>query len=44
MEPEIELAFVLGKPLKGPGVGLLEVLRATEFVVPASLSRARAAR
>ena len=31
---EIELAFVLGKPLKGPGVGLLEVLRATEFVVP----------
>ncbi len=32
---EIELAFVLGKPLKGPGVGLLEVLRATEYVVPA---------
>ncbi len=32
---EIELAFVLGKPLKGPGVGLTEVLRATEYVVPA---------
>src|SRR5215471_11431607 len=26
---EIELAFILGKPLKGPGVGLPEVLRAT---------------
>ena len=32
---EIELAFILGKPLKGPGVGLAEVLRATEYVVPA---------
>src|SRR3984893_905901 len=32
---EIELAFVLGKPLKGPGVGLPAVLRATEYVVPA---------
>jgi len=32
---EIELAFILGKPLKGPGVGLPEVLRATEYVVPA---------
>jgi 2-oxo-hept-3-ene-1,7-dioate hydratase len=32
---EIELAFVLGQPLKGPGVGLLDVLRATEYVVPA---------
>lgn len=31
---EIELAFVLGKPLKGPGVGLLDALRATEYVVP----------
>ena len=31
---EIELAFVLGKPLKGPGVGLTDVLRATEYVVP----------
>ncbi len=32
---EIELAFILGKALKGPGVGLPEVLRATEYVVPA---------
>lgn len=31
---EPELAFVLGKPLKGPGVNLLDVLRATEYVVP----------
>src|SRR5256714_11560333 len=32
---EIELAFVLGQPLKGPGVGLTDVLRATEYVIPA---------
>ncbi len=32
---EPELAFVLGKPLKGPNIGLLDVLRATEYVVPA---------
>jgi 2-oxo-hept-3-ene-1,7-dioate hydratase len=32
---EIELAFVLGKSLKGPGIGLPDVLRATEYVVPA---------
>jgi 2-oxo-hept-3-ene-1,7-dioate hydratase len=32
---EVELAFVLGKPLKGPGVTLTDVLRATEYVVPA---------
>jgi 2-oxo-hept-3-ene-1,7-dioate hydratase len=32
---EVELAFVLGKSLKGPGIGLLDVLRATEYVVPA---------
>jgi 2-oxo-hept-3-ene-1,7-dioate hydratase len=32
---EVELAFILGKRLKGPGVGLPEVLRATEYVVPA---------
>ena len=32
---EIELAFVLGRDLKGPGVGLTDVLRATEYVVPA---------
>ena len=32
---EIELAFVLGRQLKGPGIGLPDVLRATEYVVPA---------
>ncbi len=32
---EVELAFILGKPLKGPGVTLFDVLRATEYVVPA---------
>ena len=32
---EVELAFVLGKPLKGPGVSLFDVLSATEFVTPA---------
>ena len=32
---EVELAFIMGKPLKGPGVGLTDVLRATEYVVPA---------
>jgi 2-oxo-hept-3-ene-1,7-dioate hydratase len=32
---EVELAFVLGKSLKGPGVTLPDVLRATEYVVPA---------
>ena len=32
---EIELAFVLGKRLMGPGVLLTDVLAATEYVVPA---------
>jgi 2-oxo-hept-3-ene-1,7-dioate hydratase len=32
---EVELAFVLGQPLKGPGVTVFDVLRAAEFVVPA---------
>ena len=32
---EVELAFVLGRKLRGPGVGLTDVLRATEYVVPA---------
>src|SRR5712675_1583602 len=32
---EVELAFILGDALKGPGVGLTDVLRATEYVVPA---------
>ncbi|MGH8698176.1 MAG: 2-keto-4-pentenoate hydratase, partial [Burkholderiales bacterium] len=31
---EMELGFVLGGRLKGPGVGLLDVMRATEWVVP----------
>jgi 2-oxo-hept-3-ene-1,7-dioate hydratase len=32
---EIELVFVLNRPLKGPGIGMMEVMRATEYVVPA---------
>jgi 2-oxo-hept-3-ene-1,7-dioate hydratase len=32
---EVELAFVLGKPLKGPGITLFDVLAATEYVTPA---------
>ena len=32
---EVELAFVMGKRLEGPGVGLADVLRATEYVIPA---------
>jgi len=32
---EVELAFVLARPLKGPGIGLVDVLRATEYVLPA---------
>lgn len=32
---EVELAFVLGKPLKGPGVTIFDVLAATEYVTPA---------
>ena len=32
---EVELAFVLGKPLEGPGVTLFDVLSATEYVSPA---------
>ena len=32
---EIELAFIIGKPLRGPGITLPDVLRATEYVVPA---------
>lgn len=31
---ELELTFVLGQPLKGPGIGLLDVMRATEYVIP----------
>jgi 2-oxo-hept-3-ene-1,7-dioate hydratase len=32
---EVELAFVLGKDLKGPDCTLVDVLRATDYVVPA---------
>jgi len=32
---EVELAFVLGRPLKGPHVNLFDVLSATEYVTPA---------
>lgn len=32
---EVELAFVLGQDLEGPGCRIHDVMRATEFVVPA---------
>lgn len=32
---EVELAFILNKPLQGPGITLFDVLRATEYVTPA---------
>ena len=32
---EVELAFVLGKPLQGPGCTIFDVLSATEYVTPA---------
>ena len=32
---EVETAFVLGRALAGPGVSVVDVLRATEFVLPA---------
>jgi len=32
---EVELAFILGKSLRGPGVTLFDVLSATEYVSPA---------
>jgi 2-oxo-hept-3-ene-1,7-dioate hydratase len=32
---EVELAFILGKPLSGPGVTLDDVLGATEYITPA---------
>ena len=31
---EIEVAFVLGAPLRGPGVNVADVLRATEYLLP----------
>ena len=32
---EVELAFVLGKRLQGPGITIFDVLAATDYVVPA---------
>jgi 2-keto-4-pentenoate hydratase len=32
---EVEVAFVLGRSLHGPGVTVADVLRATEFILPA---------
>jgi 2-oxo-hept-3-ene-1,7-dioate hydratase len=32
---EVEFAFILARPLKGPGVTLFDVLNATDYVVPA---------
>ncbi len=32
---EVEFAFILGHRLQGPGVSLFDVLRATDYVVPA---------
>jgi 2-oxo-hept-3-ene-1,7-dioate hydratase len=32
---EVELAFVLGKPLSGPACSIFDVLDATEYVIPA---------
>ncbi|MFA7438857.1 2-oxo-hept-4-ene-1,7-dioate hydratase [Castellaniella sp.] len=32
---EVELAFMLGKPLRGPGISVFDVLDATEYVSPA---------
>lgn len=32
---EVELAFILGRPLRGPGVTIFEVMAATDWVVPA---------
>jgi 2-oxo-hept-3-ene-1,7-dioate hydratase len=32
---EVELAFILGEPLSGPGCTVFDVLRATEYVTPA---------
>ena len=32
---EVELGFILGRPLRGPGVTLFDVMAATDYVVPA---------
>jgi len=39
---EVELAFILGRPLKGPGATLFDVLSATEYVTRRSRSSIRA--
>lgn len=31
---ELELTFILGQALRGPGINMLDVMRATEYVVP----------
>ena len=40
---EVEFAFILARPLEGPRVTLLDVLNATDYVVP-GLLRIEAAR
>jgi 2-oxo-hept-3-ene-1,7-dioate hydratase len=32
---EVELAFILARPLEGPGVSIFDVLNATDYIVPA---------
>jgi 2-oxo-hept-3-ene-1,7-dioate hydratase len=32
---EVELAFILARPLRGPGITLFDVLKSTEYVTPA---------
>lgn len=32
---EVELAFIMGEPLEGPGARMYDVMRATEMIVPA---------
>ena len=32
---EVEFAFILGRPLRGPGISLTDVLKATDYVMPA---------
>lgn len=31
---ELELAFILGEELQGPGINMLDVMRATEYIIP----------
>ena len=38
---EVELAFILGKPLVGPNVTLFDVLSATEYVMPSRWAPSR---